>query len=223
MGDIEVAQRTKDGMFNATAFVKSWNAYAIENELTCKELKDYLELKGTKEFIIALEKEPEFLNGDNSPYLTSRGKYNGGTWMHPLMFLDLAMWVNPQFKVKVLKFVQDQLIAFRNEAGDAYKQLSGAVAKLSNKDTMQDNIRTVAKAVNCVTYGYHEAELRNKIGDEAKMKQLMELERHIAQLVSEGFITKFNDEADAEHSLIAYLREQWKKRWAENPIDKLIS
>ncbi|MBC7407182.1 MAG: KilA-N domain-containing protein [Arcicella sp.] len=30
---------------------------------------------------------------------------NAGTWMHPILFIDFAMWINPKFKVKVLKFV----------------------------------------------------------------------------------------------------------------------
>lgn len=36
--------------------------------------------------------------------------------MHPLLFIDFAMWLNPAFKVKVLKFVYDELIKFRNLA-----------------------------------------------------------------------------------------------------------
>lgn len=44
--------------------------------------------------------------------------------MHPLMFIDFAMWLNPAFKVKVLKFVSDQMLSYRNEVGEAYKQLA---------------------------------------------------------------------------------------------------
>ena len=40
-------------------------------------------------------------------YLKTRGKYNGGTWMHPMLFIDFAMWINPSFKYDVLKFVYD--------------------------------------------------------------------------------------------------------------------
>jgi len=50
-------------------------------------------------------------------YLKSRGK-NGGTWMHPILFIDFAMWINPKFKVKVLKFLHDKLIKHRIDTGD---------------------------------------------------------------------------------------------------------
>lgn len=48
--------------------------------------------------------------------------------MHPLLFIDFAMWLNPAFKVKVLKFVYDQLIQYRNDAGDTYKEMAAQIA-----------------------------------------------------------------------------------------------
>lgn len=64
-------------------------------------MKEYLSNKSTKEFLKALSKE-ENLHGDNSPYVVSKARSDrgGGTWMHPLMFIDFAMWLNPAFKVK---------------------------------------------------------------------------------------------------------------------------
>ena len=118
MGDFSVNQRTKDGYFNATDLIKQWNLNAqVSGDYKKKEIKDYLENKSTQEFLEALKKE-ENLNGENSPYLTSRGKYNGGTWMHPIMFIDFAMWLNPSFKVKVIRFVSDELILLRDQAGE---------------------------------------------------------------------------------------------------------
>lgn len=84
-------------------------------------MHDYFRMSQTEEFIKALKLEPEFTKG-NSPYVkskASRGE-NAGTWLSPIMFIDFAMWLNPAFKVKVLKFVQDEMIRFRNLAGDAY-------------------------------------------------------------------------------------------------------
>lgn len=94
MGQFEVLQRTKDGMFNATALLNQWNRAAGMK----KEMNDYLRLQSTHDFLSALQSEFDFKDG-NSPYLTSRGKYSGGTWMTPLLFIDFAMWLNPKFKV----------------------------------------------------------------------------------------------------------------------------
>lgn len=121
MGCFKVEQRTKDGMFNATALLRQWNESSGEK----KEVTKFFENENTKEFIDALMIE-ENLNTQNSAYLKIRGKH-GGTWMHPILFVKFAMWLNPRFEVQVIKFVYDQMIAYRNEAGDAYKELSGAV------------------------------------------------------------------------------------------------
>lgn len=73
MGCFSVEQRTKDGMFNATALLKQWNDSMNEK----KEVTKFFELANTKEFISALIEE-ENLNTQDSAYLKSRGK-NGGT------------------------------------------------------------------------------------------------------------------------------------------------
>lgn len=199
MGCFSVEQRTKDGMFNATALLKQWNESAGEK----KEIKKFFENQNTKEFISALIEE-ENLNGEKSAYLTSRGKYNGGTWMHPILFVKFAMWLNPRFEVKVIKFIYDQMIAYRNEAGDAYRELSVAVAKIVAPNFMASAMRQTAEAINWCVFNQHETAIRNKHGEEGKMRQLFELERKVASLIDDGFITKFDD-------LMEYLRNQWRK------------
>lgn len=199
MGCFSVEQRTKDGMFNATALLKQWNESAGEK----KEIKKFFENQNTKEFISALIEE-ENLNGEKSAYLTSRGKYNGGTWMHPILFVKFAMWLNPRFEVKVIKFIYDQMIAYRNEAGDAYRELSMAVAKIVTPNFMANAMRQTAEAINWCVFNQHETAIRNKHGEENKMRQLFELERKVASLIEDGFITKFDD-------MMEYLRNQWRK------------
>ena len=125
--------------------------------------------------------------------------------MTPLMFLDFAMWLNPAFKVKVLKFVQDEMIRYRNDAGDAYKELSSAVMKIVPKDFMPKAMQKIGEALNWVVFNQHEKMLRNKFGDEKKQRELWQLEKKVADLINEGFITGFDN-------LIIYLRNQYQKR-----------
>ncbi|MEE0968979.1 MAG: KilA-N domain-containing protein [Clostridia bacterium] len=202
MGDFTVTQRTKDGFFNATALLKQWNSATCSQ----KELKHYFENKSTEEFINALILEENFC-GRNSAYVkskASRGE-NAGTWMHPLMFIDFAMWINPTFKVKVLKFVYDEMIKYRNEAGDAYKELGGAVGKIVSKEFMPRAMSKIGEALNWVVFNGHEKLLRNKNGEEKSLRELWQLERKVADLINEGFITSYDN-------LIAYLRNQYQKR-----------
>ena len=56
--------------------------------------------------------------------MTFNGKTPDNVWMHPFLFIDFAMWINPTFKVTVIKFVYDELINYRNEAGDAYREMA---------------------------------------------------------------------------------------------------
>jgi len=200
LADFKVEQRTKDGYFNSTELLKAWNVANSSN----KELKDYLSNKATQEFIKALCEE-ENLNGDKSPYLATRGK-NGGTWMHPLLFIDFAMWLNPTFKVKVLKFVSDQMLTYRNEAGDAYKQLSSAMNKISTSQQMKQYMPIIGRGINFVITGRHEHQLRNEYGTEEKQKEYFELEKQVAMLIEEGFLKTPEEVAN-------YLRRKFQKKY----------
>lgn len=199
MGEFKVTQRTKDGFFNATELLKRWN----EKSGMKKELKHYFENQSSNELINTIV-ERENLNSRNSAYLSSRGK-NGGTWMHPILFIDFAMWINPSFKYDVIKFVYDEMIRYRNEAGDAYRELSSAIMKIVPKDFMPKAMQKIGEALNWVVFNQHEKMLRNKFGDEKKQRELCQLEKKVADLINEGFITGFDN-------LIIYLRNQYQKR-----------
>lgn len=205
MGQFQVEQRTKDGMFNATSLLKAWNSAVNLNtqnsgDLKKKDMDDFFANKNVKEFIDALVDE-ENLNGENSPYLSSRGK-NGGTWMHPILFIKFAMWINPRFEVQVIKFVYDQLIKYRNEAGDAYRELGAAIQSIVPKDFMPKAMMKVGEALNWIVFNNHEKMIRNKNGDESSMQELFTLERKVADLINEGFIKGYD-------GLIAYLRKKY--------------
>lgn len=215
MGDFEIQQRTSDRMFNATALLKQWNQQA-ENRgknlntqnsgyLKKKDLDDFFNNKSTKEFIYVIKEKEDFKDG-NSPYLKARGKYNGGTWMHPFLFIDFAMWLNAEFKYEVIKFVYDQLIQYRNEAGDLYKEMSSAIARITPKDLLPSAIPNVARAVNHIVYGQHESAIRNKQASEFSMKSLCEFQEKIISLINEGFINSYEE-------LMNYLRKRWQEKW----------
>ena len=200
MGEFEVTQRTSDGMFDATTLMKQWNS----KNGSKKEIKHFLEEnKNTQEFIDALISE-ENLNGRNSAYLKTRG-VKGGTWMHPYLFIKFAMWLNPRFEVKVIKFVYDELIKYRNEAGDAYREMSEAVAKLSKKGETAQNIAKVAEAINYIAQNDHAKMIRNK-ADEGQMKEYVRIEKDVATLVTKGFIRSYP-------TLMEYLRDEWRRKY----------
>ena len=199
MGQFQVQQRTKDGMFNATALMKQWN----ESSGDKKEVTKFFENENTKAFISALMEE-EKLNTQNSAYLKSRGK-NGGTWMHPILFVKFAMWLNPRFEVKVIKFVYDEMIKYRNEAGDAYKELSAAIYTIVDKSQMPSRMAEVSKGINYVVFGEHRNMIRNDKGTEQDQRKLYEMERKVASLISDGFLKDHGQ-------VMNYLRKKFQER-----------
>ena len=199
MGQFQVQQRTKDGMFNATALLKQWN----ESSGDKKEVTKFFENENTKAFISALIEE-EKLNTQNSAYLKSRGK-NGGTWMHPILFVKFAMWLNPRFEVKVIKFVYDEMIKYRNEAGDAYKELSAAIYTIVDKSQMPSRMAEVSKGINYVVFGEHRNMIRNDKGTEQDQRKLYEMERKVASLINDGFLKDHGQ-------VMNYLRKKFQER-----------
>lgn len=212
MGTFNVIQRTKDGMFNATELLKQWNTSNNQS----KSVNHYLDNSSTKSFIQALIEDEDNIRNSERPInqiliktkaiTRSNGSKEAGTvWMSPLLFIDFCMWLNPRFKVKVLKFVSDEMIKYRNDAGDAYKELSSAVMKIVPKDFMPKAMQKIGEALNWVIFNNHEKRMRNKHGEEVKQRELYQLEKKLADLINEGFISTYDN-------LISYLRKQYHKR-----------
>ena len=212
MGDFDVLQRTSDGMFDANALLQQWNlAYSKK-----KTTEDFLNLSKTKDFIETIKEQEsptdKNRNGHYQVVIKSRGgnSKEGRTpdkvWMHPFLFIDFAMWINPKFKYEVIKFVYDQLIQYRNDAGDAYKDMAKAISTIVDKSFMQTAMQFIAQALNHVVYGDHVSGIRNKQAEEAKVKELYELERDIAKLINNGYISSFEQ-------LKSHLRKEWRNKW----------
>lgn len=183
IGDYEVFQRTKDGMFNATVLLQAWNNATGGK----KEVKKFFENENTKEFLDALVKE-ENLDGQNSAYVKSKARLDrgGGTWMHPILFMKFAMWLNPRFEVQVIKFVYDQMLRYRDEVGEDYKKLAAALAKITPKNEMRELMEHIGKGINCIVYGKHKKMLRNKLATEEQQKEYIKLQSYLIMSIENG-------------------------------------
>lgn len=207
MGDFEVIQRTKDSMFNATTLLKQWNDYSGQQ----KQIVHYFENLSTREFINEIIKREFPDNGipfsaENQVFIKQKGgKDKGSTWMHPLLFIDFALWLNSSFKYDVLKFVYDEMIKYRHNAGDEYRNLGSAVQKIVSNDFIQTAMQKIGEALNWIVFNKHEHGIRNKFGDETKQRELYMLEKKIADLINEGFITDYKQ-------IINYLRKLYHEK-----------
>jgi len=212
MGEFSVLQRTSDRMFNATELLKQWNASSGQK----KVIAHYFENDATVEFIETIVskefgdiRKSDVANSQaiRNVYIKRRGGIGGGgsTWMHPLLFIDFAMWINPSFKYDVLKFVYDQLVEYRNQAGSSYTTMCERIARVSKKGDVPKNISNIAKAINIVVYGTHEKQMRNKQAEEESMRELVKLQEMIIELIDNGFVKSYE-------GAMQYLRNAWRKK-----------
>lgn len=194
MGEFKVTQRTKDAFFNATALVKQWNTIKDNPR---RDLSKFWELDNVKEFICVLMKE-ENLHTPSEVYVKSRASrgINAGTWVHPVLFVKLAMWLSPSFEYHVVKFVADQLIDLRHDAGDHYIGLTNAVQRLENINYSQ-----LAKGLNYIIFGKHEKGLRQNASLD-QLNALTDLQKKLAFAVDMGYIRSFEE-------LLNEMRRMW--------------
>lgn len=196
-----VEQRTKDAFFNATSLLKQWNE---QTGVTQRHLDKYFTSSKTVEFIQTIMKR-ENLNTPKMVYLKSRGR-NGGTYMHPILFIDFCMWINPSFKYDVLRFVYDKMLTYRNEAGDAYRELASAMGKICAPHQMKRYMPILGKGINYIITNKHDKQLRNEYGTEEKQKEYFELEKQVAMLINEGFLKTPED-------VVNYLRRKFQQKY----------
>ena len=213
MGNYDIIQRTQDGYFDANALLRQWNKNLNNPQ---RKMEVFLESPNTKDFIEVLIEENNL--GQNCPKIDNQtvkksrikevgkaGRPVEQVWMHPYLFVKFAMWINPRFEVKVIKFVYDEMIKYRHEAGDKYRNLGSAIGKIVPADFMKTAMKKIGEALNWVIFNEHESGIRNKFGDEQKQRELSQLERKVADLINEGFISDYKE-------MISYLRKLYQQK-----------
>ncbi|MBX4188257.1 MAG: KilA-N domain-containing protein [Candidatus Doudnabacteria bacterium] len=108
-------QRTGDSYLNGTHLLNDYNKTATNP----KRMTEFLKLAGTKEFAAYLEE-----NEIDEKAIKSSTR---GTWMHPKIFIDFAMWLSLEFKSMAIQWILDGLISARNDAGDYANQLKATI------------------------------------------------------------------------------------------------
>lgn len=117
---MEISQNSKSQFFSATDLAKAGNEWRRSNKMSDFNLSQYLKTKGAKEFAEELESKY------GKAISKGRGR-SSATWVHPLLFIDIALAINPKLKVEVYEWLFDNLIKFRNDSGDSYKEMSAAL------------------------------------------------------------------------------------------------
>lgn len=195
----EVLQRTSDGYFNLTELAKFYDQYRKDNphlELPERRLDDWKSNDKTREMLEELVDYKVHHTGkkrydDFEPIKASKANRgdNAGTWACPEVFVDFAMWISPQFKVRVLEFVSDNLIAFRHAAGDNYTRLNLAMQAKFERCERHHYIN-VSRLINTLVFGSPESEQRNGATD-AQLDEITRVESSIIDAIDAGLISDY--------------------------------
>lgn len=183
LNGVKVRQDSKTMFFNANDLLDLYNSTSGEQ----KRLQNYLDNQSTKDTESAIlreiqnnSKESEFENGIIQ---TKRGK-NGGTWMHPYLFIDFGMWLSADFKVTVIKWFYDNLIQLRNEAGDSFKDVNQALFEMYPTST-HFAYANEAKMINKLVFGKPDKDQRN-LATEKQLGLLKALQKADIHLIAKG-------------------------------------
>lgn len=161
---LTISQKSKSEFFSATDLVKAGTKWRRLHDLPDFNLSAWLKTKSTTEFINELE------NKYGKAIIKGRGK-GKHTWVHPLLFIDLALSINPKLKIEVYEWLFDHLIKFRNESGDSYKKMCGNLyVRHGDKKSFYKFVADVAVKIQrkCRVLDWNEAteeqlKLRDKI------------------------------------------------------------
>lgn len=137
----EISQQSKTEFFSATDLVKAGNKWRIANMMSPFDFSSYIKNKSFIEF----KKEVETKYG--KVLISGQGR-GINTWVHPLLFIDIALAINPKLKIEVYEWLFDNLIKYRNDSGDSYKQMSAAIyIRFPNKSEFPNYIQKVANYI----------------------------------------------------------------------------
>lgn len=135
-------------------------------------------------------------------FKTTGARKTKTSWCNPYIFTLIALELSPEFYGRVIVWVTDSLILNRIEAGNFCKALNSAINRF-NPDGNQ--FMDLAKALNYIVFGRHEAGIRNT-GTKEQLKELANIEEKMAFAIDMGYIKSYD-------ALLVELRKIWNKKY----------
>jgi len=177
-----ISQKSKSEYFSATDLMRAGNSWRILNGLQPIDMSAWFMQKGVKEFVNELEAEV-----GQKVKISARGRGHH-TWVHPFLFIDMALAINPKLKIEVYGWLYDELLKHRNSSGDSYKKMTGSLyMNAKRKDIFTRYIQDVARTIKyeCGVLDWDKA-------NEADLKLRDRMHDNIALLCD---VLKNNDDA----------------------------
>jgi len=162
-----IGQKSKTGYLCANDILQHGNKWRLLNNLPALSFANWINSTATQDLIRAIEEH----SGEKAKY-GNVGR-SGKTWLHPFLFIDLALAISPKLKVEVYAWITDELLQYRNDSGDSYKMMCGALWEAyPNKREFTAFIPEAARAIKLAcgvdkweTATKQQLELRDKMHD----------------------------------------------------------
>ena len=117
----DISQKSKSEFLSATDLVRAGNYWRALHHKPLFEIDSYYRSVEFKEFEKALKSKYGEVRQ------IGRGRGSQHSWVHPLIFIDIALKISPELKVEVYEWVVDNLLRYRNESGVSYKKMCGVL------------------------------------------------------------------------------------------------
>ena len=112
------------------------------------------------------------------------------TWCHPLIWIAIALELNPEIFAKVVKWIKDGLISARLECGINYLELTQNIKEhilpLENNNPIC--YRLIAGYCNYKVFGKNEVGIRNYASKD-DLAKLNKLEMLVSSFIESGYFT----------------------------------
>lgn len=162
----EVLQKSKSEFFSATHLANVGNKWRRDHDMAPFQLSQFLKSKSTGEFIAELEAKY------GTVIESGRGR-NSVTWVHPLLFIDIALAISPKLKIEVYEWLFDHLIKNRNDSGDSYKRMTAALyGRYENK---RDFPRFISKAAEFIRESCAVDDWQSASEDQLRLRDLIHI------------------------------------------------
>jgi hypothetical protein len=117
------------------------NKWRISNDMKLFNYDSWYNSSATQEFLTELKSQ------FGEVIKSKRGK-TGERWAHPFVIIDIALNIDPKLKVEMYKWLYDELLKYRNNSGDSYKKMCGALYEnCNNKSNFHRGVTITAKLI----------------------------------------------------------------------------
>jgi len=106
---------------------RMFSANDLANLFPNKNFEDWCNLSTTKKYVDCISMREGI---ENSEVFFRSGKKRGelrGTWVHPYLAIDLAMWLDVSFKYDIIRWIYDNLCDYGNSAGGNHRLMCDAI------------------------------------------------------------------------------------------------